>query len=94
MFNLYLAIYRFGVLAYHFFTEAYNGDFYFNFLLPKLGDALKKVEEETDFEATVVHHDNCLNGKKDSHALDKYLGAGRWTTYMGAPCKVAVSYCH
>lgn len=86
VFNLYMAIYRGGVLVYHFYTEAYNANFYSEVLLPKLGVALKRVREKDGFVPTVVHHDNCLNGKKCGKALDKHVGKGLWTTYTGKPC--------
>ena len=89
-FNLYLAIYRGGVLTYHFFVEPYNEKFYASVLLPKLSAALKEKKEQEGFEPTVVHHDNCLNGKKDVRALNKHVGKGLWTTYVGKPCKEKV----
>ena len=89
-FNLYLAIYRGGVLTHHFFAEPYNEKFYASVLLPKLSKALKDKKDEEGFEAKVCHHDNCLNGKKNSSALDKHLGKGVWTTYTGRPCKIKV----
>ena len=91
-FNLYLSVYYGGVVTFKFFTEAYNANYYSQVLLPQLGAALQKIENETDFKATVIHHDNCLNGKKDESSLNQHLGAGRWTTYMGAPCKDVVSF--
>lgn len=90
VFNLYQAIYIGGVVFSYIFVEPLTARFYADVLAPKLAVALKKLEEEKGFVPTVVHHDNCLNGKKDEEALDKYIGKGLWTTYTGRPCKTKV----
>ena len=59
-------------------------------MAPKLGVALKKRKRETGFVPTVVHHDNCLNGKKDEKALNEHIGEDIWTKYTGKPCKTKV----
>ena len=90
VFNLYQAIHIGGVVFSYIYVEPFTERFYADVLAPKLAAALKKLRVETGFVPTVVHHDNCLNGKKDQHALDKYIGEGVWTTYTGKPCNTKV----
>ena len=92
VFHLYQAIYKGGVVASHIYTEAYNEKFYAEVLLPKLAAGLKRVKEEEGFVPNVVHHDNCLNGKKNRAALNKHIGEGKWTTYTGKPCRKVVGH--
>ena len=90
VFNLYQVIYRGGVVLSYIYVEPFAKKFYAEVLAPKLGAALEKLKVEQGFVPTVVHHDNCLNGKKDTSALDKHIGRGVRTTYTGKHCNTKI----
>lgn len=80
--NLFLMMSKDGIEL----TEIYHKNLNlarYKELLPAIGDAI----QQSDVDFSVYMHDNCWRGTQPVEELNEFLGRGRWTQYMGKPCR-------
>ena len=81
--NLFLVITKNGILMYDLYDKNMSKADYEE----KLPTLREKLDEAEDFEMTYYMHDNAWRGARPTRALNEFIGEGRWTQYMGTPCK-------
>ena len=82
--NLFIVITRQGILMYDLYDKNMSKALYEE----KLPTIREKLDElGAGFEMTYYMHDNAWRGARPTRALNQFIGEGRWTQYMGAPCK-------
>ncbi len=82
--NLFLVQSRNGVMLFDIYDYNMTKQKYKE-TLPMIRDAIDENGEELSY----YMHDNAWKGARPVTALDEYIGVGKWTQYMGEPCKRA-----
>ncbi len=80
--NLFLVQSRTGIMLYDIYDYNMTKQKYKE-TLPLIRDA---INEEGD-GISYYMHDNAWRGARPVAALNEYIGDGKWTKYMGEPCK-------
>jgi hypothetical protein len=81
--NLFLVQSIDGIMLYEIYDHNMTQEHYAR-KLPQIRDQIDASESEF----TYFMHDNAWRGARPQAALNEYIGEGRWTRYMGEPCKV------
>ncbi len=80
--NLFLVQSRNGVMLFDIYDYNMTKQKYKE-TLPLIRDAI----DENGDQMSYYMHDNAWKGARPVSALDEYIGEGKWTQYMGEPCK-------
>jgi len=80
--NLFLLISKNGIELHELYHKNMNKDHY-----KRLLRSVGQVSKDADIDFSCYLHDNLWRGKQPAHELNKFIGKGKWTQYMGAPCK-------
>ena len=81
--NLFIVISKQGILMYDLYDKNMTKADYEE----KLPIIREKLDEAQNFEMSYYMHDNAWRGARPTRTLNQFIGEGRWTQYMGAPCK-------
>ncbi len=80
--NLFIAQSKNGIEYHELYDRNMNKTKYKSFL-----KIIGSVVQEADIEFSCYVHDNVWRGNMPERELNRYIGPGKWTRYMGPPCK-------
>ena len=81
--NLFLVQSRSGIMLFDIYDRNMTKAVYAE-LLPSIGDQIANWNGDFSY----YMHDNAWRGARPVRELNEYIGFGKWTKYMGEPCKV------
>lgn len=94
--NLFVAISRHGVEAFHIYDKNFTDRYYKDHILPNvLGHAIQWREQFSGRGPfSFYYHDHCMRGTKPVQQLDDIVGKRKWLRYAGPPCKTKTGKFH